>query len=91
MLRRPLYFVTRSGSGLSVIVLRCPKVLLGISPGKVNFTEVDAADGAINDAVRHIGSRGSLCGTWNINGGWLEANSIPIGMSKFLFHFSEVS
>ena len=54
-----------------LLVYSVERLCLIFYPGKIDLTEIDATDGAIvhgtivDHAVRHVGCRGPLRGTWN--------------------------
>lgn len=86
----PLCLLSDSDRDYRLLVYFVERLCLIFYPGKVDLTEIDTTDGAIvhgtivNNAVRHIGCRGPLRGTWNINGSLIGSELYSDGYVKII-------
>lgn len=86
----PLCLLSDSDRDYRLLVYFVERLCLIFYPGKVDLTEIDTTDGAIvhgtivNNAVRHIGCRGLLRGTWNINGSLIGSELYSDGYVKII-------
>ena len=73
-----------------LLVYSVERLCLIFYPGKIDLTEIDATDGAIvhgtivDHAVRHVGCRGPLRGTWNINRSLIGSELYSDGYVKII-------
>ena len=86
----PLCLLSDPDRDYRLLVYFVERLCLIFYPGKIDLTEIDATDGAIvhgtivDHAVRHVGCRGPLRGTWNINRSLIGSELYSDGYVKII-------